>query len=191
MASKESFEKLYERALAASTQRGHADILPVLEWKPSRSDRNTLISRGHEYSASAWRGGWVVTHNWSGQIVEQDELTDSSILKAQRAAEEALRKYEATKAVPTKVDRALTRLNEALVKLTTNKYTKSIPVHDMVKVAKECGFYASEDNVPIITTYDGRDMIPVGYPGSRREIALSFTWHRMESGNYEVVAYAN
>ena len=193
---KQSFEKLYEKALLAAQGQ------TVLHWQKSRAfhphlghggpDTDvTMRTTGVQFTAFAWRGGYLILHNWTNKIVEQDRLNDKSLLVAESAAELTLRTVENRKATPSKVQGALDKLNEKLSALTANKYTIGVPLLDVIDITKEAGFWISEDDVPIISTTKGREILHIGFPGSKREMIISMSWYRMDSGRYETVAYAN
>ena len=102
MASKnESFEKLYERALSAARARGALATQPVLDWSKSRQDpEHTMTTKGLEFRANAWRGGFAIIHMYSGKIVDIDNLTSESLLHAE---------YKARKTPPPAGDDAKNR----------------------------------------------------------------------------------
>lgn len=87
----------------------------------------------------------------------------------------------------TKKERsARARINDAIHRLTLNKYFKTIPVHELVEILKKEGFKGEELESHIFQETQGRLTVQVG-PRS----VLTMSWYKMPSGNYEIVAYVS
>jgi hypothetical protein len=101
-----------------------------------------------------------------------------------------------------------TKINKAFDKLTRNTYFKSIPWDKISGILKDNGVVAvQEDNTEWAGFLSGRngkaviDLAPVesgrsaGRPATfytpYTNTMLVLTWHKMESGRYEVVLYVS
>jgi hypothetical protein len=73
--------------------------------------------------------------------------------------------------------------NKELDKLLTNKYFKSLPIDEIREILKNNAF----DPVPLEGIYSGADGRIHEQVGKKSYILI--TWHKMSSGNYEVIAY--
>jgi hypothetical protein len=84
---------------------------------------------------------------------------------------------------PARVEsRARRRANDALHALTFNRYHEGLALYDIDQILEANGF--SPLNAAI---YCGRDGSVHEQVGPRTWIRL--TWHKMESGRYEIVVY--
>ena len=72
--------------------------------------------------------------------------------------------------------------NHALHALTFNCYHDGLPISTIDRILIQYGFDPLEEAI-----YCGRDGMVHEQVGARTWISL--TWHKMESGRYEVVAY--
>jgi hypothetical protein len=77
------------------------------------------------------------------------------------------------------------KVNRALSDMTRNKFFPKLPLAEVDAVLKQHGF-DEWDSEGIYTGEDGRLNDPVG-----RNTWLALTWHKMPSGNYEIVAYVS
>jgi hypothetical protein len=85
--------------------------------------------------------------------------------------------------IAKEVKNATKQVNEALYKLGT-RFHDYIPVYEIDSILVESGFDPTEPAI-----YCGRD-------GSIHELVghnkyLFMTWHKMDTGRYEIVAYLN
>ena len=85
--------------------------------------------------------------------------------------------------VRKEVKRAQAQVNERLYNLG-KVYHNYIPVYEIDSALVESGFEATEP--AIYCGADGKSHEEVGHGKY-----LSMTWHKMESGRYEIVAYLN
>jgi hypothetical protein len=106
---------------------------------------------------------------------------------------------------------AARRANKALTKLTTNAYFEHVPLDKLYGAIEAAGFEIPTDERPfIVCGHEGRASVPLlhmdhdealrrdaverlGGESAKYTIgtasALTFTWYRMPSGRFEVVAY--
>ena len=82
------------------------------------------------------------------------------------------------------IKRQLRKLNNGLRALTYNAYFDGIPVNQLAELAGENGFDTA-DFEGIYTGREGRATVDLGHGAS-----MAFTWYKMGSGRYEIVAYA-
>lgn len=103
------------------------------------------------------------------------------------------------------------RANNALHALTLNTWFESVPINRLYEAVEGAGFKIAEDDA-IVCGASGRATVPlvhVGHDEARARDAakrlgdedvkpvrgtqhvLVYTWHRMPSGRYEVVAYVS
>lgn len=87
--------------------------------------------------------------------------------------------------------RARSKANEGLNKLLTNKYFPSLPIADIANVLKQNGLDPEyEDPEGLSGIYTGREgKINPLQVGPNSWLALS--WHKMTSGNFEIVSYVS
>ena len=89
---------------------------------------------------------------------------------------------------PTEIKKAKRKLNVALAKLSTHSpstYYPTLPVAALAELANSLGFDgAAFDGV--YTGHDGRASIVLG-----PTVTVTLSWHRMDSGNFELIAYAS
>lgn len=78
--------------------------------------------------------------------------------------------------------RLLRQANNALYKLSSNVYHESVPLDDINSILSAAEFEPLD--AVFVCGRDGRIHEPVGY-----DRWLLMTWHKMESGRYEIVAY--
>jgi hypothetical protein len=89
---------------------------------------------------------------------------------------------------------ALRKWNEALHKITFNRYSAHVPYGEMHQAALDAGFKVkNEDEAPfMLLGHDGKVDVEYVHPEApRKTYYLHLTWHRMGTGNFESVAYAN
>lgn len=92
------------------------------------------------------------------------------------------------------VTRALRKWNEALHRITFNRYQRQVPYGEMHRAALDAGFKVkNEDEAPfMLLGHDSKADVEYIHPAApRKTYYLHLTWHRMPSGNFESVAYAN
>jgi hypothetical protein len=87
-----------------------------------------------------------------------------------------------TRQYTTKQD--LRNLNHELNMLVRNTYFDNIPIDELETICAGHGFEMSD--ISMLSGRSGRMSVPIG-----RGILLHFTWYRMDSGRWEIVAYAN
>lgn len=75
------------------------------------------------------------------------------------------------------------RVNDKLYRLGIT-YHDGLPINLIDAILTENGFNALSEG--IYTGHDGKHSEPVGFNSY-----LHLSWHRMESGRYEIVAYVN
>jgi len=94
------------------------------------------------------------------------------------------------------------KINKAIHKLTAGKYFKAIPLDELIDIMKQNGVVVlQEDSTEFsgfLTGSDGRMDAELASADSKDKdgfytpygnAMFLMTWHRMESRNYEVVAY--
>jgi len=83
-------------------------------------------------------------------------------------------------------------VNKELGKFTVNRYEPHIPYGTIMKFLEDQGFKPLDaDEVPfILCGKDGRVTVEFVLDSQPNHLYyLHMTWHRMDSGNYEAVAY--
>jgi len=88
---------------------------------------------------------------------------------------------------------SLRKLNDQLHTLTYNRYERHVPLGAMYDAVRRVGFdFENEEETPFaLTGHDGKADVQISHPRSKRSFWLHITWHRMDSENFETVAYAN
>lgn len=92
------------------------------------------------------------------------------------------------------IQRSLRKWNEALHRITYNRYDPHIPLGEIYKAAEDAGFQIkSEEDAPFaLLGHDGKTDVEYVHPEApKKTYYLHITWHRMTSGRFETVAYAN
>lgn len=104
------------------------------------------------------------------------------------------------------------KANEALHDLTLNRYFESVPLDSLLSAVEAQGFEIPEEERPaLVCGHEGRAIVPLtrtdpdahayaravdNLGGRARQPrafdgGLTFTWYRMESGRFEIVAYVS
>ncbi len=84
------------------------------------------------------------------------------------------------------------QINRELAALTKNKYFKHVPMDEINDSIKKSGYRLPKEDY-ILTGHDGSATWPLyDYVyGKETNKVLKVTWHRMESGRFEIVTYVS
>lgn len=92
------------------------------------------------------------------------------------------------------VARAAKKANDAIFDFITNKYFQAIPLTEIFAIVERAGLNLDdEEQQCILCGRDGTSDWQLYDPATGKEVdhKLVMTWHKMESGRYEVVAYVS
>lgn len=84
------------------------------------------------------------------------------------------------------------QINKELYALTSNKYFKHVPMDEISDSLRKAGYKLPEEGY-ILTGHDGKATWPLyDYVyGEETKHILKVTWHRMDSGRFEIVTYVD
>lgn len=132
----------------------------------------------------------------AGQALKHRPIPDTVRANVRRVqdAQAAKRAKSAARAAERVPANAHRKANDAIFKLTTNRYFNEIPLGPIMEVVEKAGFRFDPEEVPLfLTGRSGRLVLELfGPTGKSANKGLMVQWHKMETtGRYEIVAYVN
>jgi len=90
-------------------------------------------------------------------------------------------------------DAARRQANKVLSKISSHNkdtYYSAIPLDRIYDAVENVGYHIPDDERScILCGHDGKATWPLFYLGRPVNRGLSLTWHRMDSGRFEIIAY--
>ncbi len=91
-----------------------------------------------------------------------------------------------------RTDQSAKRANNALHDLISGQYFSAIPLDRLYDICEAQGFtFDAESKACFLCGRDGRATWELFQDGRSAKRMLVVTWHKMDSGRYEVVAYVS